>query len=92
MEKSKETVIGKLKLVIKTMRSDYDNWDEIKKDVSSKLEPLIALISDMIFKDNLDKSFVNKMNSFLNYNEVMTQVRNLERRVKDDLSSKNQKL
>lgn len=74
------------------MRSDYDNWDEIKKDVSSKLEPLIALISDMIFKDNLDKSFVNKMNSFLNYNEVMTQVRNLERRVKDDLSSKNQKL
>lgn len=85
-------VIGKLKSVIKTMRSDYDNWDEIKKDVSSKLEPLIALISDMIFKDNLDKSFVNKMNSFLNYNEVMTQVRNLERRVKDDLSSKNQKL
>lgn len=74
------------------MRSDYDNWDEIKKDVSSKLEPLIDLISDMIFKDNLDKSFVNKMNSFLNYNEVMTQVRNLERRVKDDLSSKNQKL
>ena len=85
-------VIGKLKLVIKTMRSDYDNWDEIKKDVSSKLEPLIALISDMIFKDNLDKSFVNKMNNFLNYDEVMTQVRNLERRVKDDLSSKNQKL
>lgn len=74
------------------MRSDYDNWDEIKKDVSSKLEPLIALISDMIFKDNLDKSFVNKMNNFLNYDEVMTQVRNLERRVKDDLSSKNQKL
>lgn len=84
--------IGKLKSVIKTMRSDYDNWDEIKKDVSSKLEPLIDLISDMIFKDNLDKSFVNKMNSFLNYNEVMTQVRNLERRAKDDLSSKNQKL
>lgn len=74
------------------MRSDYDNWDEIKKDVSSKLEPLIALISDVIFKDNLDKSFVNKMNNFLNYDEVLAWVRNLERRAKDDLSSKNQKL
>ena len=74
------------------MRSDYDNWDEIKKDVSSKLEPLIALISDMIFKDNLDKSLVNKMNNFLNYDEVLAWVRNLERRAKDDLSSKNQKL
>ena len=85
-------VIGKLKSVIKTMRSDYDNWDEIKKDVSSKLEPLIALISDVIFKDNLDKSLVNKMNNFLNYDEVLAWVRNLERRAKDDLSSKNQKL
>lgn len=74
------------------MRSDYDNWDEIKKDVSSKLEPLIALISDVIFKDNLDKSLVNKMNNFLNYDEVLAWVRNLERRAKDDLSSKNQKL
>lgn len=74
------------------MRSDYDNWDEIKKDVSSKLEPLIALISDMIFKDNLDKSIVNKMNNFLNYDEILAWVRNLERYAKDDLSSKNQKL
>lgn len=74
------------------MRSDYDNWDEIKKDISSKLEPLIALISDVIFKDNLDKSLVNKMNNFLNYDEVLAWVRNLERRAKDDLSSKNQKL
>lgn len=74
------------------MRSDYDNWDEIKKDVSSKLEPLIALISDMIFKDNLDKSLVNKMNNFLNYDDVLAWVRNLERCAKDDLSSKNQKL
>lgn len=74
------------------MRSDYDNWDEIKKDVSSKLEPLIALISDVIFKDNLDKRLVNKMNNFLNYDEVLAWVRNLERRAKDDLSNKNQKL
>lgn len=41
------------------MRSDYDNWDECKKDIEEKFDRFLDAISDTMWDGKADKSIVN---------------------------------